>query len=177
LPKLRLGRRALADGPFPFLVVAPQCPSERTWCDEDVLEALDILLTDIVGAGQADPAGLAVAGFSMGGYGAYCAALRRPERFAALVSVCGCCLEPERLSELAHLPQWIAWADDDEITRLTEGSRDIVRRLSPSLSAEGRLVARAYQLGASGGEGAHVRTADAAFSEKALYQWLSTTLP
>jgi hypothetical protein len=39
LPKLRLaGQRVLAR-PFPFLVIAPQCPPDRTWCDDEVLEA------------------------------------------------------------------------------------------------------------------------------------------
>ena len=150
------------------MLAAPQCPPDRTWGDEEVMAALDVMLEDMVASGEADPARLIVAGFSMGGYGAYGAALRWPSRFAALVSVCGKCLEPERLDELAALPQWVAWAEDDEITHLTHGSKQIVERLA----RHGRLVARAYCVGALGADGAHPRTADAAFAEPDLYRWL-----
>ena len=52
---------------------------------------------------------------------------------------------PERLDELAHLPLWIAWAEDDEIARLTAGSREVVARLQGC----GRLIARPYHLGSA----------------------------
>lgn len=165
LPKLRRERRLPLD-PFPFDVLAPQCPDDVTWCDESVLSALDALLEEITR--PPGPAALYLAGFSMGGYGAYCLALRHPHRFAALVSVCGKCFTPERLDTLAHLPQWVAWAEDDEIGYLTEGSREIVARLQGS----GKVTARPYRLGAEGEVWAHVRTADAAFAELNLYSWL-----
>ena len=168
LPKLRANRRPPTDGPFPFLVTAPQCPPDRTWLDEDVRAGLDLLLDEITGAGAADPARLCVAGFSMGGIGAYGLALHRPWRFAALVSVCGACPSPERLKELAHLPQWVAWAEDDEIAYLTEGSRAI----AACFAHHGSLVARPFRLGPAGAVGAHARTADAAFAEPELYRWL-----
>jgi hypothetical protein len=78
----------------------------------------------------------------MGGIGAFGMALRGSGRFAALISVCGACPLPERLEELADLPQWVAWAEDDEIAYLTEGSR----RIADSLARHGRLVARPYRL-------------------------------
>ena len=168
LPKLRAEGRTLTEGPFPFLVVALQCPPERTWLDADVLAGLDLLLDDMVAEGEADPARLYVAGFSMGGIGAYGMALLWPDRFAALVSVCGACSWPGRLEELARLSQWVAWAEDDEIAYLTEGSRHI----AASLVRHGRLVARPYRLGAAGGVGAHALTGDAAFAEPELYRWL-----
>jgi hypothetical protein len=120
----------------------------------------------LVDGGSADSRRLVVAGFSMGGIGAFCLALHSPHRFAALVSVCGACEQPDRLDALAHLPQWIAWAEDDEIARLTEGSQQVVARLQ----RYGRLIARPYRLGRAGSEGAHVRTADAAFAEAELYR-------
>jgi predicted peptidase len=172
LPKLLVGNGAPALR-LPFLVVAPQCPGDARWCDPPVLAALARLLDRLVEDGEADARRLACAGFSMGGIGAFCLALQAPRRFAALVSVCGACEEPERLDELAHLPQWIAWAEDDDITRLTEGSREVVKRLQKY----GKLIARPYRLGALHGDGAHVRTADAAFSESDLYQWLAAVPP
>ncbi len=174
LAKLRSGAPSTgaAVPGFPFLVVAPQCPATARWCDDDVLAGLAALVAELVATGEADPQRLAIAGFSMGGVGTFCAALRAPGRFGALISVCGACEQPERLPELAHLPMWVAWAEDDEIGHLTEGSRHVVQALQGS----GAVVARPYRLGALPDAGAHVRTADAAFAEPELYPWLSRVL-
>jgi Predicted peptidase len=168
LAKFRCVPEPLSEGPFPFLVVAPQCPPRRVWWDEDVLAAVNRLLDGIVDQGIADPNRISVAGFSMGGTGSFCLALRHAERFAALVSVCGNCLVPESLPSLAALPAWIAYAEDDEFTHLSDGSRLAIDVLSPF----GNVVGRRFRLGAVDGISAHARTADAAFSETALYQWL-----
>lgn len=167
LAKFRSERRRLLGRPFPFRVVAPQCPTANTWCDADLQFGLDRLIDDIFER-AGDPARLYLAGFSMGGIGAFCLALRQPHRFAALVSACGSCATPDSLPELAHLPLWIAYGEDDELSELTAGSREIVARLS----GHGRLVERAYRLGHRGGQGPHVRTCDAAFAEPDLYDWL-----
>jgi predicted peptidase len=151
-----------------FAVVAPQCPPDHRWTDPEVSDALDELTASAAFTDTCDPERLYITGFSMGGIGAFAWALRRPRLFASLVSVCGACEEPERLEEIAHLPAWIAWAEDDEIVRLTQGSREAALRLAP----HGRLVALAYRLGAVGSVGAHPRTADAAFAERLLYPWL-----
>ena len=103
-------------------------------------------------AERGDATRLYLTGFSMGGIGAFCLALRQPHRFAALASVCGACTTAESLPRLSHLPLWVAYGEDDEIGELTRGSREIVRR--------------------RGGLGPHVRTADAADAEPALYDWL-----
>ena len=169
LPKLRSESPSSVFADFPFLVVAPQCPASSRWCDGDVLEALNVLAEEIAASGEADPQRLAVAGFSMGGIGAFCLAMHAPRRFGALVSVCGACEQPERLHDLAHLPMWIAWAEDDEIAHLTTGSRQVVERMR----GHGEVVSRPYRLGRMHGCGAHVRTADAAFAEPELYRWLA----
>lgn len=167
LPKFRAEGRRLLPTPFPFLLVVPQCPKANTWCDETMLLALGHLLDGPV-AQRGDASRLYLTGFSMGGIGAFCLALRQPHRFAALASVCGTCTTPDALPSLAHLPLWIAYGEDDEISELTEGSREIAARLA----GHGRLVERPYRLGHKGGLGPHVRTADAAYAEPALYDWL-----
>lgn len=169
LPKLRSTGSSLSDGAFPFLVIAPQCPPHRTWCDEDVLRAIDRLLDEVVASRLADPRRLIVAGFSMGAIGSFCLALRHPRRFAALVSVCGRCPIPDVLPELAALPTWIAYAEDDASAELTAGSQLAIDVLAPF----GNVVPRAYRLGAIDHMSAHVRTADAAFAEAELYRWLA----
>lgn len=169
LPKFRSGAQPLTETPFPFLVIAPQCPPQRLWCDDDVLAAIDRLLADVIDQGLVDSDRLTVAGFSMGGIASFCLALRHPGRFAAMVSVCGRCPLPDTLPALAGLPAWIAYAEDDEIAELTAGSRLAIDVLAPL----GSVVARGYRPGAVDGVPAHARTADLAFAEPGLYLWLS----
>lgn len=166
LAKFRSEGRRLLNRPFPFLTAAPQCPKTNTWCDEDMLLGLDHVLDALLP--RFDPARLYLSGFSMGGVGAFCLALRRPRRFAALASACGACTTPDALPRLAHLPLWIAYGEDDEIGELTAGSREIVA----ALGGHGRLVEKPYRLGHKGGQGPHVRTCDAAYAEPGLYDWL-----
>lgn len=166
LAKFRHEKKRLLARPFPFLVAAPQCPPDRTWCDRDILASLARLCEHLV-ARTGDPARLYLTGFSMGGIGAFCLALRRPARFAALASVCGACATPEALGDLARLPLWIAYGEDDEIAELTVGSRAVAAKLGP----RGRLVEKPYRLGHRGGQGPHVRTCDAAYAEPGLYHW------
>ena len=172
LPKLRAKGQAVMSptdhGSFPFLVIAPQCPLDRTWCDPDMLQRLDGLIDQLVSDGTVDRRRLYLTGFSMGGIGTFCAALHRPHRFAAIAPVCGRCTAPHELQRLAHLPVWIAYAEDDEVADLSEGSEQAIRLLQPY----GRLESRAYRLGAEGGLAAHVRTADQAYREPDLYTWL-----
>lgn len=168
LPRLRLAGRSPIAGPFPFLVAAPQCGAEHTWCDGAIAGRLAGLVDDLVATGRADPRRLFIAGFSLGGIGAFALALGHPQRFAALVSVCGRCPEEDRLAELCELPAWIAYAEDDEIEELADGSRVAIAALAPY----GRIESRPYRLGAADGLGAHVRTCEAAFTDPALYAWL-----
>jgi predicted peptidase len=95
-------------------------------------------------------------------------AIRHPARFASLSSVCGRCLTPEALPALANLPVWIAYAEDDEIAELTQGSKNAAQQLAPY----GHLEQRPYRLGRQGGLGPHVRTCDAAYAEPWLYRWM-----
>ncbi len=168
LPKFRAEGRRLTADPFPFAVIAPQCPSNRTWCDEDVLAALDGLVEEIAATDGMDPDRIHLSGFSMGGIGAFCLALRHPARFASLSSVCGRCLTPDALTSLAALPAWIAYAEDDEITELAFGSK-IAAQI---LAKYGNSVEKPYRLGHQDGRGPHVRTCDAAYAEPKLYGWL-----
>ena len=167
LPKFLRQRTPLLDRAFPFLVVAPQCPPENTWCDKQILDALDRLVEDLVDTGRADPDRLCLTGFSMGGIGAFCLALRHPDRFAAVATVCGRCPTPEALAALAGRPLWVAYAEDDEIAELTAGSKQVIDTFAGSPN----LTTRIYRPGWHEGLGPHVRTCDQAYMEPDLYHW------
>jgi predicted peptidase len=176
LPKFREEPRALTDGPFPFLVAAPQCPADRSWSDAGVAAAVERMIDRLIADRLSDPRRIIVSGFSLGGIGAFWLAVRQPDRYAALVSVCGRCPVEDAPQRLAHLLMWIAYAEDDEFTDLTEGSKRVIG----DLSSLGRIVARPYRIGNGLFASAHARTADAAFAEPELYRWLQAvvaTLP
>lgn len=74
---------------FPALVVMPQTPRGAWWgtpeIERMVLAALDAATAEFGG----DPDRTYLTGLSLGGYGTWALAYRHPERFAALVPVCG----------------------------------------------------------------------------------------
>lgn len=78
---------------FPALVVLPQVPGDDEWSGDNnrtALAALDATVAEF----QADPRRQYLTGMSMGGYGSWNIALDEPQRFAAIVPVCGAVLAP-----------------------------------------------------------------------------------
>ncbi|MFW5751249.1 MAG: dienelactone hydrolase family protein [Planctomycetota bacterium] len=53
------------------------------------LDAIDVILTAVLASRRADPDRVALTGFSLGGGGVWLYAQRVPDRFAALVPICG----------------------------------------------------------------------------------------
>lgn len=78
---------------FPSLVVLPQVPGEEEWSGDNNRAALAALDATIAEFG-ADPDRQYITGMSMGGYGSWNIALDDPQRFAAIVPVCGAVLVP-----------------------------------------------------------------------------------
>ena len=81
---------------FPAIVVFPQAPDETEWGDNAslVFATLDAATREFNG----DPDRTYLTGLSMGGYGTWDMAMRAPDRFAALVPVCGGVVHPRRPS-------------------------------------------------------------------------------
>lgn len=70
---------------FPFIVVSPQCPAQQIW-SKDVLVGL---LEDVLARYAVDTNRVYLTGLSMGGYGTWDLGLTCPEKFAAIVPICG----------------------------------------------------------------------------------------
>ncbi len=118
---------------FPFIVVSPQCPAGRRWVDEDVLALLD----DVIAKYPVDKQRIYLTGLSMGGYGTWSLGLSHPERFAAIVPICGggdsikaLLPDPTRAEALRSLPVWAFHGAKDSVVRLVESERmvDALRR-------------------------------------------------
>lgn len=68
-----------------FIVISPQCPLGQVWDDDAVLALLDSVCREQ----KVDRARVYLTGLSMGGYGTWSLAMKHPQRFAAVVPICG----------------------------------------------------------------------------------------
>jgi predicted peptidase len=94
---------------FPCLVVSPQCPEDSWWN----LPALEALLVEIARRHRVDPDRIYLTGLSMGGYATWGLAQRHPERYAAIIPICGSG-DLKRAPRLRDLPVWAFHGARDE---------------------------------------------------------------
>jgi len=69
---------------FPFVLISPQCPPERSWRDDELLALLD----SVIPQHNIDTNRIYLTGLSMGGYGSWSLGSKYPERFAAIAPIC-----------------------------------------------------------------------------------------
>ena len=72
---------------YPFILVSPQLPWGEFWCS--YIESLNLFLDHILATLPVDPKRVYLTGLSNGGTGTYLWGQTSPERFAALLPVCG----------------------------------------------------------------------------------------
>ncbi len=111
---------------FPFIVVSPQCPAGRVWDNDEVLALLD----EILATQPVDPTRVYLTGLSMGGYGTWSLGLAHPERFAAIVPICGggdplkaLLADPKKAEALRSLAVWAFHGAKDPVVKLVESER------------------------------------------------------
>ncbi len=111
----------------PCFVLAPQCRMDERWVDVSWadghstpqaaaptadLAAAVAALEDVLAREPVDPSRIYLTGLSMGGFGTWDLAARMPERFAAILPVCGG--GDERVAaRIARLPTWCFHGDAD----------------------------------------------------------------
>ncbi len=110
---------------FPFIIVSPQCPKDHWWNNE--LAPLTALLDDVVGKYKVDPDRVYLTGLSMGGFGTWALAAYTPNRFAALVPICGGA-EPLVARAIKHVPVWAFHGGKDPVVPVKR-SEDMVEAL------------------------------------------------
>ncbi len=123
--------RYIADHPdFPFIMASPLCPREEGWSNETLLALLD----DLTGHYRVDSDRVYLTGLSMGGYGTWSLALAHPERFAAVIPICGggspidpllavLGYKPQRKAALKGLPIWAFHGGKDNVVPPAESER------------------------------------------------------
>lgn len=149
-PKLIAAGREL-----PFVVVSPQSP-QRGW---NIL-ALNALLDDLLATHRIDPDRVYLTGLSMGGRGTWDLAAAYPERFAAIVPICGSG-NPQDARKLKDIPTWAFHGAKDEGV-LPERSQDMIDAIK---KAGGDAKLTVYP------NAAHDAWTEA-YNNPELYQWL-----
>lgn len=127
-------------------VIVPQCPDGKqfvevpwgkgSYTSPEVSEPLKLtlaLVDSFVKEQPIDADRVYVVGMSMGGYGALDAVQRRPELFAACVSICGAG-DLSKAKEIAHVPVWTFHGADDGVVPVS-GSREMVEALKKAGAA------------------------------------------
>ena len=114
------------DPSFPFIVIAPQLPSQKDWWS---VESLDALLDHVLEKYPVDRDRVYLTGISLGAYGVWDWACHRPGAFAAIAPIAGEGND-DWASELKHLPVWAFHGAKDKAVSLAEEKRmvDAVNR-------------------------------------------------
>jgi predicted peptidase len=149
--------RLIAEGKhLPFIVVSPQCPTREQWSPLQ----LNDLLNEVAARYRVDASRIYVTGLSMGGYGTWDLAMQYPEKFAALVPICGAG-DAASVALIKNVPTWIFHGAKDEAVPVEEGQKmaDAMKRVG----AEVKLTV--YP------EAAHDSWTET-YNNPQLYEWL-----
>lgn len=148
---------------LPAIVAAPQCPLNGDWTLQD--DALLALVDDLCATYAIDLRRIYLTGLSMGGRGAWRLAAAHPERFAALVPICGRrpdgVRSAETLCPLCALPIWVFHGAQDQVVPIEESDAMVA-----ALRACGATVR--YTIYPDVGHNAWTP----AYAEPELYRWL-----
>jgi predicted peptidase len=96
---------------LPFIIVSPQSPG-RGWNSDN----LNALLDDVVAHHKVDKDRIYLTGLSMGGFGTWALAAAHPEKFAAIVPICGGGNTADA-KKLKDLPVWVFHGAKDTTVR------------------------------------------------------------
>jgi predicted peptidase len=145
---------------FPFIVVFPQSEKRNWQADsEDGKRALAIL-DEVTREYKTDPKRIYLTGLSMGGFGTWSLAAKVPQRWAAIVPICGRG-DPKTAEAIKDLPCWCFHGDADTAVPV-DGSRKMIEALK---AAGGKPRYDEYP-------GVGHNSWDKAYANKELYEWL-----
>ncbi len=125
---LRYGPPAVAEkrGDFPFLLLSPQCPEGQLWTTDP--GPMIRLIEEVMAEYEVDPRRVYLTGLSMGGGGAWFLGSQFPNRFAAVVPMCGPTQPAQWASGLRKMPIWVFHGEKDKVVPIKR-SRDMVKAL------------------------------------------------
>ncbi len=128
---------------FPCFVLAPQCRDDHRWMNFDwnipedpamqdnpseQLQTVIQMIKTTLEAEAIDPDRVYLTGLSMGGFGSFDLAIRHPDMFAAIATICGAA-DPAKVVVLKDKPMWIVHGSNDKVV-LVDRSHSAVTALT-----------------------------------------------
>jgi predicted peptidase len=110
---------------YPFIIASPQCPAGKSWVTSNWFGPLYKELREKY---RIDTTRIYVMGMSLGGYGTWHVALDYPDMFAAMVPICGGCLDSLDICEIRNIPIWAFHGKKDNRVAFRETEK-LVQRL------------------------------------------------
>lgn len=111
---------------FNFIIASPQCPEGKFWSTDNWFDSLYAELTTKY---RVDQKRIYLTGISMGGYGTWQTAIAYPDKFAAIVPLCGGCDDSTQVCQLKDMPVWTFHGTADDLIPINETER-LVNRLN-----------------------------------------------
>ena len=99
---------------LPFVIICPQCPEKKWWNSTE----LDKLLDEVIKKYSVDPNRVYLTGLSMGGFGTWGLGCQSPQRFAAIVPICGGG-KVQDANKLKNVPVWAFHGAKDQTVPLS----------------------------------------------------------
>lgn len=145
---------------FPAVVVIPQAETRGWQADGPNGKRAMAMLDAVMAEYKCDPDRVYLTGLSMGGYGAWHHAFTYPDKWAAVVPVCGGG-DPNGAERIKGIPCWVWHGDQDRAVKV-----DLSRQMVAALKAAGGEP-KYTELAGIGHE-----SWDAAYASEDLYRWL-----
>jgi predicted peptidase len=154
--------RKYGEKEFPFFVLIPRCnaaPGNWRADGPDAQRAL-AMLEQVQKEFKIDGKRLYLTGLSMGGFGTWSLAAKYPERWAAIVPICGGG-DAKTAAAIKHIPCWCFHGDKDTAVKV-----DLSRAMIDALKAAGSTPKYTEYPGVG-----H-NSWDQAYGTRELYTWL-----
>jgi predicted peptidase len=145
---------------FPFLTIIPQAPKFGWGAGSEGAKMALGILDEVGKEYSVDPKRVYLTGLSMGGMGTWSLAVAMPDRWAAIVPICGRG-DPKRADKIKDLPTWAFHGDADPAVNVS-GSRDMIAAIK---KAGGDPKYTEYP-------GVGHNSWDKAYATDELYEWL-----
>ena len=116
----------VGDRNFPFIAVAPLCPSGKYWTDDEA--NLMAIITEVEKTYRIDRNRVFLPGHSIGGAGTWKLAADYPDRFTAIAPLSsGVELSDDEALALKNMRVWAFHGEDDDIAPFESHSKTIVQ--------------------------------------------------
>src|SRR4030042_4206178 len=141
---------------FDFIIASPQCPPGKLWDTENWFDNLHAELTSRY---RVDTNRIYLTGMSMGGFGTWNTAMEYPQKFAAIVPVCGGG-NAKNICNIRHVPVWAFHGTADPVVSLKKSER-LVKEL---LECDGIVRLTRFE-----GEGHEIQWI---YEDGEIYSWM-----